>query len=455
MELLCLPEEHDVDAGLRAVTRALANRRADGGWLRVEVPLTTGQSLDWLAAQAVTDPFAWLARDGGLQVVGHGVAAQRTGPLATAIAGVAGLMRELAGGPPRLRWYGGLGFADGMPGDDTWRGVPDWQFTLPRLEIGTDVAGSWLAVHASQPGLVLPAALQRQPQWPRLVGHRHVPDASGWQATGERALAGLHAHRLTKVVLARRTDLRFEAPVPPLTLLARLAAADPATFRFCLPLPDGAAFVGASPERLFALKGDSVATEALAGTTARLADALEDDRCRRMLLQSPKDLLEHSVVVRHVVDTLASACESVSAADRPGTVTLSRVHHLFTPIHGRLRKENAESRAALLLAAIHPTPAVCGLPRALAHDFLLQHEPFERHYYAAPIGWLGSQGAEFAVGIRSALVRDDSVHAFTGAGFVPGSRPAAEWRELDAKLASMLQALGADLAPITAVEEAA
>ncbi|MFA0561872.1 chorismate-binding protein, partial [Vibrio breoganii] len=91
-----------------------------------------------------------------------------------------------------------------------------------------------------------------------------------------------------------------------------------------------------------------------------------------------------------------------------------------------------------LLQALQPTAAVAGLPRRLALEFIERHEPFSRAWYSGSVGYISEQSAEFCVAIRSALVQQDNLHLFAGAGIVPGSQAEHEWQELDKKMSTLL-----------------
>ena len=123
--------------------------------------------------------------------------------------------------------------------------------------------------------------------------------------------------------------------------------------------PAGAAgsavFVGASPERLVRREGLHVASEALAGTVALHG---KDE-----LLASVKDRAEHDPVVRSIVAALAPLCAELMVPPRPDLRELPHVVHLATPVHGRLK---SPAHVLALDAALHPTPAGAGLPRAAA-----------------------------------------------------------------------------------------
>ena len=107
----------------------------------------------------------------------------------------------------------------------------------------------------------------------------------------------------------------------------------------------------------------------------------------------------------------------------------------MTGIEAVLKKEVDDSE---ILKAIHPTPAVGGVPTSLALK-LISREPFKRGWYSGPVGYVGSEMTEFAVGIRSALVQDRKVSLYAGAGIVEGSTSQAEWNEIETKISNFVQ----------------
>ena len=96
-----------------------------------------------------------------------------------------------------------------------------------------------------------------------------------------------------------------------------------------------------------------------------------------------------------------------------------------------------------MLRALHPTPAVGGYPKEGALEEIRSAEPFDRGWYAGPVGWIGAD-AEFAVGIRSGLVRGNRLALFSGAGIVEGSVPEAEWAEIEQKISDFTGMFGFD-----------
>jgi menaquinone-specific isochorismate synthase len=94
-----------------------------------------------------------------------------------------------------------------------------------------------------------------------------------------------------------------------------------------------------------------------------------------------------------------------------------------------------------ILRAFHPTPATCGSPCDEAARFIEEHEPFDRGWYAGPLGFVSRDEAEFAVAIRSMLWLGRKTHVFAGAGIVVGSESEREWNELEDKIAGVLHLL--------------
>jgi menaquinone-specific isochorismate synthase len=97
---------------------------------------------------------------------------------------------------------------------------------------------------------------------------------------------------------------------------------------------------------------------------------------------------------------------------------------------------------AEVLRALHPTPAVGGYPGVEALEEIRALEPFDRGWYAGPVGWIGADAAEFAVGIRSGLVRGNTLALFSGAGIVAGSAPEGEWAEIEQKIGDFTRMFG-------------
>jgi len=232
------------------------------------------------------------------------------------------------------------------------------------------------------------------------------------------------------------------------------------SYLFLLELSPGLAFIGCTPETLFRLRSsasgddDVLHTEAIAGTRRRGTTVEEDARLAAELEASLKDRSELDAVSLFLEEALGDAglrCSELRRSDA-ALLQLRHVQHMKVTFAARLARpaaavpyrladgsagsatEGGLCRTAAVLPLLHPTPAVCGTPREAARATLARLEPFDRGYYAGPLGHISSEGCEFCVGIRSALVCGDSVSLYAGAGLVAGSVARHELDETQAKM---------------------
>jgi menaquinone-specific isochorismate synthase len=253
-----------------------------------------------------------------------------------------------------------------------------------------------------------------------------------------RALQSIAQGQLDKIVLATVLDITAPQPFDLIGSLQNLRDRYPNCYRFSASCGNGETFIGASPERLVAVHDRQLKTEALAGSAPRGVTAAEDDRFAAQLINSDKEAREHQLVIDFITQRLASLDMRAELAE-PRLLRLSNIQHRHTPITARMP---AAGHILDVVGGLHPTPAVAGWPRAIACQHIPQYEDFDRGWYAAPIGWVDTQGnGEFAVGIRSALLKGNQARLFAGAGIVAGSDPERELNEVQMKLQALLQAL--------------
>jgi salicylate biosynthesis isochorismate synthase/menaquinone-specific isochorismate synthase len=252
----------------------------------------------------------------------------------------------------------------------------------------------------------------------------------------ERALRSITNGTLTKVVVARSIDVRSSRPFNTLQIVSSLRESAPNCTTFLIRGAADSSFLGATPEMLCRWSDSVLETEALAGSASlSLASAL---------LQSDKENREHLAVIEGITQALGPLSERVAVEESPTLFGLRHLFHLRTAIQAQLRPG---ARTSEVLEALHPTPAVGGTPRDRALRFLAEHEGLERGWYGGAVGWIGEEGVELAVAIRSALIRDRWARLFVGAGVVAGSTAEGEWEETQTKALTMLAALGGSHAP--------
>ena len=260
-----------------------------------------------------------------------------------------------------------------------------------------------------------------------------------WTAAVQTAAARLRAGEAAKVVLAREVLARGDGVVSAAMVARSLRAAYPSCFTYLMTGADGTAFAGASPELLVRRSGGCATSEPMAGSVARGATDAEDERLARQLEDSTKDAVEHRIVSEFVVEALRPFARSIEARP-PEVVRFTNIQHLATSVKAELLDPPAD--ALQLAAALHPTPAVGGWPRAAADALIDELEGMERGWYAGAVGWIDGRGdGEFAVALRCGLLWEDGARLYAGVGVMPDSDPARELEETELKFKALLTAL--------------
>lgn len=329
--------------------------------------------------------------------------------------------------------------------------------TIPRLLARQDATGLSLILSAKCNGEEAQTLLHRWQQeirqflTPNPASRNDIssracaitPDAETWHERVSAAHRAIDTHQLAKVVLARRLTVKLSQTVDLAAITQRLAEIYPECHVFSLPHRAGH-LVAATPEKLAVKRGHKIVCDALAGTSRRSGDREQDERTARQLLASPKERHEHALVVDTIRKRLEAMCTTVEHAEKPSIMALRHVLHLWTVLQGQLRTEVSLLDAATRL---HPTPAVLGIPGEAALALLARLGEERDCLYTGVAGWVDRQGDGDAVVIlRSAYLEQESAVLWAGAGIVAGSDSASELNEIEMKLATMLEVLGAPYA---------
>lgn len=274
---------------------------------------------------------------------------------------------------------------------------------------------------------------------PAALGARF--DAASYGALVAAAKERIAAGDVYQVCLTHRLEARFTGD--PWTLYRALREASPAPFASYLALPE-ATLVGASPERFLRVEPDGrVATRPMKGTRPRGATPEEDAALALALAGSAKDRAENVMIVDLARNDLGRVC-ATGSVHVPELCTLERyatVHTLVSEVAGRL----APGRDTLdALAAAFPPGSMTGAPKRAALRILGRLEPVRRGPYGGALGWLDARGgADLAVTIRSAVVKEGRALYGAGGGIVADSEPQAEWQESLDKALAFARALAA------------
>lgn len=415
---------------------------------RVSVAVDAIDPFAWLQAQPMTEQLYWRGRGAASAVAAVGAADVLMGrhpePAGRALAHRLRARFRQMREAPSLRYYGGWAFDPAQSLDDGWAAFGTHRFVLPRFELHPTADGALLHCNLVAPDdterldvlltaidhLVMPAA-KPPAELPPAVARTDQPGRAGWIDMVRWALGAIEAERLDKIVLARRTQFDFVDALSPSELLRRLYEATPNCFHFLFQPAASTAFLGASPERLFCRTDRRIRTEAVAGTRSRGDSAQADAALRDELMESEKDRREHAFVADAIRERLDALCTTVQQDGSTSELRLARGRHLRSQFEGTLREGITSLDVARTL---HPTPAIGGVPTGEAVQAIREQEPFARGWYAGPVGWIGPDAAEFAVAIRSGLVRGNTLALYSGAGIVDGSVPEQEWDEIEQKI---------------------
>ncbi len=269
------------------------------------------------------------------------------------------------------------------------------------------------------------------------------PEPEEYAAAVERATAKIRSGGLRKVVLARSLLVDADRELDAKQLLWRLRAVDPDCYAFATPGFGDArrgVLVGATPELLVRKRGRLVEATPLAGSAQRFGDPVRDRASADRLFRSAKDREEHAVVVEDVAHVLEAYCDDLVHPHEPELLGTANVWHLATAFRGKLHRTGTS--VLELVAALHPTAAVCGTPREAARETLADLEPIDRGAYAGPVGWVDAAGdGEWAIALRCAEITGKTARLFAGAGIVADSEPEAEVDETERKFRALLDAL--------------
>lgn len=362
--------------------------------------------------------------------------------------------------PPRVRFYGGLSFREDHVAEGVWSDFPSWLFHLPLFELEGDESGdAWLRARAlvsPDDGAEVFGRLRRLAESLRAelaaradfsgpeggsMGRTTATDRSSWESAVEASLGAIRRGAISKAVLARTVDVETDTRIDPVDVVGRLWEANRGSHVFLFEPSPGAAVVGAAPETVATLRDGVFHATAVAGSIRRGDTPREQAELAAQLLASDKDRAEQRIALDDMIARLETVAHQIRCDPQPHVLTLARIQHLETEIRASVPPDVG---VLDLLRLLHPTPAVCGLPRDAALDFLAEEEPFERGWYAGPVGWFDADGnGVFAPALRTAVSTGSGWRLFAGAGIVEGSVPALEWEETAIKFEPVLDALRA------------
>ena len=258
-----------------------------------------------------------------------------------------------------------------------------------------------------------------------------------YYAAVERAKRYIFEGDIMQVVPSQRMSKPFHAT--PMALYRALRTLNPSPYMFYFDF-GGFHVVGASPEILVRLEGDTVTVRPIAGTRRRGTTPAEDTALAEELLADAKERAEHIMLVdlgRNDVGRVAQT-GTVRVTEQMVIERYSHVMHIVSNVEGKLRPG---LHAIDVLRATFPAGTVSGAPKVRAMEIIDELEPVKRGIYAGAVGYLGFHGnMDVAIALRTAVIKDGMLHVQAGGGIVADSQPQAEWQETQSKARALLRA---------------
>lgn len=326
---------------------------------------------------------------------------------------------------------------------DQWKDYDQFKFILPCLEFCQTEEKTLLTCYFNNKQKVYETITLLKKLHPpkeiidlnaKIISRHDLPNKKKWD---ELVKLSINNKETSKVVLSRETSLDCQETIDPWDLIAKLQLANPLSFNFVFKFSKKYTFLGNSPERLFSRSKNALKTEALAGTIKR-GDTKEEDHKLVLSFLNDQKIDRENNIVKDFIVTQLGALQAEVQLQKPYVMKLKNVQHLCVPINAQLNLRTTDKEVIKLL---HPTPAVGGEPKSSALDFIETNEPYIRGWYAGAVGYLTREKSEFSVAIRSALIFDNKIKLFAGAGIVKGSVASEEWIELDQKIKTILEFL--------------
>ena len=241
-----------------------------------------------------------------------------------------------------------------------------------------------------------------------------------------------------QIVISRRLEADIQGD--PFALYRKLRKSNPSPYMYYMEFEDHTV-IGTSPESLVKVTGDTVMVNPIAGTRRRGKDHAEDIALEEELRKDPKELAEHDMLVELSKNEMNEMCipETVHVSNYMETVRYEHVMHLVSEVEGTL----AHGLHALdALKKSSPAGTVTGSPKSVAMDIIDQLEKQHRGIYGGAIGYIGLNGnIDFALTIRTMLIKDEKAYVQAGAGIVKQSNPTDEYFETVNKARSLLEVI--------------
>jgi len=260
----------------------------------------------------------------------------------------------------------------------------------------------------------------------------------GFKASVEKAREYIKAGDIMQVVLSQRLSVPFKAP--PLDLYRSLRSLNPSPYMHFMNL-DNFHIVGSSPEILVRLDDGEITVRPIAGTRKRGHNKAKDLAMEKELLSDPKELAEHLMLI-DLGRNDAGRVSQIGTVKLTDKMTIERYSHVMHIVSNVVGKILPNMNAMDVIRATFPAGTVSGAPKIRAMEIIDELEPVKRGIYSGAIGYLAWNGnMDTAIAIRTAVIKDNTLHIQAGAGIVYDSQPELEWKETMNKARAIFKAV--------------
>ncbi len=305
-------------------------------------------------------------------------------------------------------------------------------FNIADKEISEEEFPAWLNHPTSGSAKIKPTQFffNQIKEHSDLAGQKYSGDEkSHFIRIVEAGISSIKAGTLEKVVPARTKHITLKQDFDLAKSLFSMLEAYPNSFVNFFHIPRVGTWIGASPEVLIETKGDHFYTMSLAGTQPAFGE-----NPLKTAAWTQKEIEEQALVSRYIVDCFKKIRLREYEEHGPKTVLAGTLLHLRSDFKVNMEATNFPQLGSVMLELLHPTSAVCGMPRKEAHAFLQQHECLDRSFFAGFIGPVNIENeTSIYVNLRTASLQHQHAVLYAGAGVTEDSDPEKEWEETELK----------------------
>lgn len=319
--------------------------------------------------------------------------------------------------------------------------LPEWIFVTENGKTHLTINQSLEHENFSSPNLFFNTNFDLNlydPMIPPWLSFEESPEHDQWRNILNECDKLFNSGELEKIVMSRKKIFDYLVPIEPIAFFKSIMKKNnfaQTSYAIFHQTNYNQSYISLTPEKLFSIRNNLFESISLAASAPRGVTEEEDIEFEKLLNSSEKLTREHNFVTEEILRKISHLTSNIEVSPLQ-TMKLPYIQHRSIPITAKL-KDNIGTLD--LVMALHPTPAVGGLPWDNAKSKIKELEIYDRGQYAAPIGIISSHNTELAVGIRCAFIDESRLTLVGGAGIVKGSNAEEEWSETNTKMNPFLK----------------